>query len=62
MSMNGKDPDAHQLAQVIARATGQGMNRVVTNAPRERSAQLKNREAERPSENSWRSPTGLQPI
>ncbi|MBU1312518.1 MAG: type II toxin-antitoxin system VapB family antitoxin [Alphaproteobacteria bacterium] len=40
MSMNGKDPDAHQLAQVIARATGQGMNRVVTNAPRERYAQI----------------------
>ena len=40
MSLNIKDPEAHRLAQAIATATGQSMSRVVTDAPRERYAQL----------------------
>ncbi|QLF71999.1 type II toxin-antitoxin system VapB family antitoxin (plasmid) [Peteryoungia desertarenae] len=40
MSLNIKDPEAHRLAHAIARATGQSMSRVVTDALRERYAQL----------------------
>ncbi|MGC4408365.1 type II toxin-antitoxin system VapB family antitoxin [Allorhizobium sp. NPDC080224] len=40
MSLNIKDPEAHRLAQAIALATGQSMSRVVTDALRERYAQL----------------------
>ena len=40
MSLNIKDPEAHRLAQAIATATGQSMSRVVTDALRERYAQL----------------------
>nr|CAD6436450.1 transcription factor [Rhizobium sp. Q54] len=40
MSLNVKDPEAHRLAQAIARATGQSMSRVVTDALRERYAQI----------------------
>lgn len=40
MSLNIKDPEAHRLAQAIAQATGQSMSRVVTDALRERYAQL----------------------
>ncbi len=36
MSLNIKDPEAHHLAQAIARATGQTMTRVVTEALRAR--------------------------
>jgi antitoxin VapB len=36
MSLNIKDPEAHRLAQEIARATGETMTRVVTEALRER--------------------------
>ncbi len=36
MSLNIKDPEAHRLAQRIARATGETMTRVVTEALRER--------------------------
>jgi antitoxin VapB len=38
VSLNIKDPEAHKLAQAIARATGQSMTRVVTDALRERLA------------------------
>jgi antitoxin VapB len=37
MSLNIKDPEAHRLAQQIARATGETMTRVVTEA-RDQSA------------------------
>ena len=40
MSLNIKDPEAHKLASSIARATGQSMTRVVTDALRERLAQI----------------------
>ncbi|WEZ84299.1 type II toxin-antitoxin system VapB family antitoxin [Rhizobium sp. 32-5/1] len=62
MSLNVKDPEAHRLAQAIAHATGLSMSRVVTDALRERYAQIENREAGRLSKNFWQSPTGPQPI
>lgn len=40
MSLNVKDPEAHRLAQAIAQATGQSMSRVVTDALRQRYAQI----------------------
>jgi antitoxin VapB len=43
MSLNIKDPEAHRLARAIAQATGQSMARVVTDALRERYAQLEQR-------------------
>lgn len=45
MSLNIKDPEAHRLAQAIAAATGQSMSRVVTDALRERYAQLEKQQA-----------------
>jgi len=36
MSLNVKDPEAHRLAQAIARVTGESMTRIVTEALRER--------------------------
>jgi antitoxin VapB len=41
MSLNIKDPEAHRLAQAIARATGDSMTHVVTEALRERFERLK---------------------
>ncbi|NMG41578.1 transcription factor [Chelativorans sp. ZYF759] len=43
MSLNIKDPEAHRLASAIARATGQSMTRVVTEALRERLARIEGR-------------------
>jgi antitoxin VapB len=43
MSLNIKDPEAHRLASAIARATGQSMTRVVTEALRERLARIEHR-------------------
>lgn len=43
MSLNIKDPEAHRLAHAIARATGQSMTRVVTEALRERYARIERR-------------------
>jgi len=40
MSLNIKDPEAHRLAHAIAQATGQSMTRVVTEALRERLANI----------------------
>ena len=40
MSLNVKDPEAHKLAAAIARATGQSMTRAVTEALRQRLAQI----------------------
>jgi antitoxin VapB len=45
MSLNIKDPEAHRLAQQIARATGETMTRVVTEALRERLSRLERRSA-----------------
>jgi antitoxin VapB len=42
-SLNVKDPEAHRLAQAIARATGETMTRVVTEALRERYERLQRR-------------------
>ncbi len=43
MSLNIKDPETHRLAQAIARATGQSMTKVVTEALRERYARVEER-------------------
>ena len=43
MSLNVKDPEAHRLAQAIARATGESMTHVVREALRERHARLEHR-------------------
>ena len=43
MSLNVKDPEAHRLAQAIARATGESMTHVVREALRERHARLERR-------------------
>jgi antitoxin VapB len=40
MTLNVKDPEAHRLANVIARETGESMTRVVTEALRERYERL----------------------
>jgi antitoxin VapB len=45
ISLNIKDPEAHRLAQQIARATGETMTRVVTEALRERLIRLERRSA-----------------
>ncbi len=43
MSLNIKDPEVHQLAQAISRATGETMTHVVKEALRERYARIKRR-------------------
>jgi antitoxin VapB len=43
MSLNIKDPEAHRLAQAIARATGESMTSVVKEALRERYARIERR-------------------
>jgi antitoxin VapB len=45
LSLSIKDPEAHQLAQAIAQATGQSMTRVVTDALRERLAKIQHRKS-----------------
>ena len=40
MTLNIKDPEAHRLAQQVARQTGESMTRAVTEALRERLARL----------------------
>ena len=45
MSLNIKDPEAHRLAQKIARATGETMTRVVTEALRERLEKIERSQA-----------------
>ncbi len=62
MSLNIKDPEAHHLAQAIARATGQTMTRVVTEALRRGMNSSSSETAGRRSTNCWPSPTGLQLI
>ena len=46
MSLNVKDPEAHRLAQAIARATGETMTRVVTEALRERYERIQKHDSE----------------
>jgi len=43
MSLNVKDPEAHRLAQAIARVTGETMTRAVIEALRERYERLQTR-------------------
>ena len=43
MGLNVKDPEAHRLAQAIARATGESMTHVVVQALRERHAAIERR-------------------
>jgi antitoxin VapB len=40
MTLNIKDPEAHELARKLARQTGETMTRAVTEALRERLARL----------------------
>lgn len=44
MHLNIKDPEAHRLAQAIARATGESMTRVVTEALRSRYDEIERRD------------------
>jgi antitoxin VapB len=41
MSLNIKDPEAHELAQALAKTTGESMTRAVTVALRERLDRIK---------------------
>lgn len=43
MSLNIKDPEAHKLAQLLAKETGETMTAAVTNALRERLERLRAR-------------------
>lgn len=43
MSLNVKNPEAHRLAQAIAKATGETLTRAVTEALRERYERLRGR-------------------
>jgi antitoxin VapB len=45
-SLNVKDPEAHRLAQAIAKATGETMTRAVTEALRERYERLQQHDPE----------------
>jgi antitoxin VapB len=45
VSLNVKDPEAHQLAQAIAQETGETLTRAVTEALRERYQRLQSRRA-----------------
>ena len=40
MSLNVKDPEAHRLAQAIARETGESLTKVVVESLRERHAKI----------------------
>lgn len=44
MTLNIKDPEAHELAQALAKETGETMTRAVTEALRERLARVRRRE------------------
>ncbi len=50
MSLNIKDPEAHRLAQAIARETGETLTRAVIEALRERYRRLQRRHAKAPVE------------
>ncbi|WP_245270602.1 type II toxin-antitoxin system VapB family antitoxin [Beijerinckia mobilis] len=40
MSLNNRGPEAHSLAQAIAKATGESLTKIVTQALREHSARI----------------------
>jgi len=44
MTLNIKDPEAHELARALAKETGETMTRAVTEALRERLARVRRRE------------------
>lgn len=44
MALNIKDPEAHELAQALAKETGETMTRAVTLALRERLERVRRRE------------------
>ena len=46
MTLNIKDPEAHELARKLAQQTGETMTRAVTEALRERVARLEKRSAQ----------------
>jgi antitoxin VapB len=46
LSLNVKDPEAHRLAQAIAKVTGETLTRAVTEALRERYGRLQKRDPE----------------
>jgi len=50
MTLNIKDPEAHRLAQAIAKATGETMTRAVTEALRDRYKRLQTRRSKAPLE------------
>ena len=43
MSLNVKDPEAHRLAQAIARETGESLTKVVIESLRDRHAKVEKR-------------------
>jgi antitoxin VapB len=43
VSLNVKDPEAHRLAQAIARETGESLTKVVVESLRERRAKIEKR-------------------
>jgi antitoxin VapB len=43
VSLNVKDPEAHRLAQAIARETGESLTKVVVESLRERHAKIEKR-------------------
>ena len=43
MSLNVKEPEAHRLAQAIARETGESLTKVVIESLRERHAKIEQR-------------------
>ena len=45
MSLNVKDPEAHRLAQAIARETGESLTKVVIESLRERHQKLEKRKS-----------------
>lgn len=50
MSLNIKDPETHELAAALAKATGESMTRAVTMAIRERLERIRNQRRASPTE------------
>ncbi|HTL75806.1 MAG TPA: type II toxin-antitoxin system VapB family antitoxin [Casimicrobiaceae bacterium] len=50
MALNIKDPEAHELAQALAKETGETMTRAVTEALRERLERVRRRPEARAQE------------
>jgi hypothetical protein len=63
MSLNIKNPEAHELAAELARLTGESMTKAVTEAIRERLAGEKESATRTSSSSSsWRSRSSAPPI